>query len=181
MVHESLTVWPFPDGLLKQKKREIWKCRLGKTNIKEKKNILATRREYFRNMNVRQHLWKQSRYVRLQFKLNHCSIGVHRFLNFLRYLYEFSPLAYSRHFPSNHDQLFATLEFIRPEIKPAAWPISPSFSLYPASGPRKRILSTYSSTYPWRDGNDLWDVPVEWPESNIVAGIDPSCGERGLK
>lgn len=51
---------------------------------------------------------------------------------------------FSRHFPSNRDQLFATSEFIRPEIKPAAWPIRSSFSLYPASGLRKLILFTYS-------------------------------------
>lgn len=128
-----------------KKKRRSWKCRLRKMNIKEKETSWRLG-ENISEIWMRQYLWKQSCYMQLQFKLNHCSIGAHRFLNFLRYLYEFSPLAYSRHFPSNHDQLFATLEFTRPEIKPAAWPIRPSFSLYPASGPRKRILSTYSST-----------------------------------
>lgn len=118
---------------------------------------------------------KQSRYDPDLAKLLSYSTYIPRFIFiFPRILYNIyinfpQSGTFSRRFPSNRDQLFATSEFIRPEIKPAAWPIRSSFSLYPASGLRKLILFTYSpSLARWERSPRC---TVEWPESNIVAGI----------
>jgi len=111
-----------------------------KKNIKK---ILMVWRKYSRNINV----WKRSYYNYDSIKsLSHWRMHV-VLLIFLTAYDIHSRIFFPNVFPaSNRDQLFATLEFTRPEIKPAAWPIRPSFSLYPTSGPRKRILFTYSST-----------------------------------